>query len=120
MSTPKIFFTMLPSGYCPVQAEGFVDGYPFYFRSRGEHMRFNVAASGRASAWANVAWNYMEKYKDGEPFAAGGASMEECLEFINRAAARWVSDKGGEICARWGESDSDRLGQHRIDIYEKS
>ena len=115
---PKIVFTEPPSGCCPVQAEGFVDGYPFYFRSRWEHMRFNVAASGRASAWANVAWSYVEKYKDGEPFAAGGASTEECLEFINRAAARWFSDKGGEICARWGEPGS-RLGLGRIEICAK-
>ena len=120
MNTPKIFFTRLPSGYCPVQAEGFIDGYPFYFRSRWERMRFKVAASGRAAGWENVAWSYAEQYRDGEPCAAGGASMEECFEFINRAAARWVSDKGGEICARWKESGGGGAGLQRVEIYEES
>jgi len=46
--------------------------------------------------------------------------MEECFEFINRAAARWVSDKGGEICARWKESGGGGAGLQRVEIYEES
>lgn len=29
-------------GNCPVQAEGTIDGVPFYFRSRGERWSFSV------------------------------------------------------------------------------
>lgn len=33
-------------GFCPVQAEGTIDGLPFYFRSRGEHAELTISRVG--------------------------------------------------------------------------
>jgi hypothetical protein len=32
-------------GFCPVQADGFVDGLPFYFRARHDYWVFAIAAT---------------------------------------------------------------------------
>ena len=40
-----ITFTEPPWGACPVQAEGTVDGLPFYFRARGGEWTLSVAAT---------------------------------------------------------------------------
>jgi hypothetical protein len=88
-----------PSGKCPVQAEGKIDGLPFYFRSRGAHWSLSIANSenGDALDYKNCRY-HREEYKgvnafrddeinDGHRFAAGWAEPDECREFIERAAA---------------------------------
>ena len=46
-------------GYCPVQAEGRVDGHAFYFRSRGERWSFEIGSfrlSGWVGPWPQAGW----------------------------------------------------------------
>lgn len=88
-----------PSGQCPVQAEGKINGLPFYFRSRGGHWSLSIAKEldGDPLDYKNC-YVHRELY-DGvnrdEPqilhghevqFGAGWATHEECLAFIERAA----------------------------------
>lgn len=105
MITPHIQFTHQPNGLCPVQAHGFINGHPFYFKSRGAHMRLYVAAAPRADVFDVTAWRHYEEYKgvhrkhddeinDGRVYSAGYAEKEECLDFINRAATKWLAEKG--------------------------
>lgn len=64
------------SGQCPVQAEGEVDGFSFYFRARGNHWSFEIG---------NNEWYREERYGD-KPFEAGWMTHEEALILIERAA----------------------------------
>lgn len=56
-------------GNCPVQAEGFVDGRPFYFRARGDGWEFWVGEpwtaeaftiSGPYGRWPDAGWMPIE------------------------------------------------------------
>ncbi|MBY3433418.1 hypothetical protein HFN89_04590 [Rhizobium laguerreae] len=67
-------------GYCPVQAEGTVDGQKFYFRARGIRWRIGVGGD----AVTNPAWGYGESYGSG-PFAAGWMPEEKARDFIAKA-----------------------------------
>lgn len=69
-------------GNCPVQAEGTIDGQPFYFRARGEHWAFHVGADDPVG---DPEWTYAEEYPGGR-YAAGWMSEDEARAFINRAA----------------------------------
>ena len=85
-------FTNGPAGTCPVQAEGTIDGYPFYFRSRHARWSLQVALSQDGDPFDDYAWAIAEDYplKEGETdfrrVSAGYASKEECIEFIKRHA----------------------------------
>jgi hypothetical protein len=67
-------------GNCPVQAEGNVDGKPFYFRARGNHWTMGIGSDPVGSP----EWDYEEQYGD-EPFAAGWMTEEEARAFIDKA-----------------------------------
>jgi hypothetical protein len=93
---PTIIYTEPLNGKCPVQAEGTIDGYPFYFRSRGGHWALKIAEPGRDPE-CEARWTYREEYKgrhaardveinDGRKFAAGWADEDECAAFIERCA----------------------------------
>ena len=96
---PNIEYDQEPSGNCPVQAEGRINGYPFYFRSRGGHWLLSIANTPDAdpTRYANCRV-YQEEYRGvnrDEPqefhghmvqFGAGWAEPNECKEFIQRAA----------------------------------
>jgi hypothetical protein len=77
-------------GNCPVQAEGVLDGFMFYFRARGTHWSFEVYDGGDAP------WCITEKYSD-EPFAAGWMSEDEAAAFIYKAADRYRSENGLQV-----------------------
>ena len=92
----ELIFTNGPGGVCPVQAEGTIDGYPFYFRSRGESWSLRVASAKDADpldadgvyVWV-VTEDYPVKYKDEDGhhrFTAGYATKDECIAFIERHA----------------------------------
>ncbi len=57
------------AGYCPVQAEGDVDGQYFYFRARGSYWRFE--AGGNASGTKGPTWWYEEYWPGDTGFEAG-------------------------------------------------
>lgn len=68
-------------GVAPVQAEGTVDGKPFYFRSRGN--RWSMRIGGR-DVVGHPEWTYTEAYGD-EPFDASYITVEEAQTFIEKA-----------------------------------
>lgn len=70
-------------GNCPVQAEGFVNGEPFYFRARGEDWGFWVGEPWTAEAWS------MEREYPGGPYDAGWMPVAEAMAFINEAIAAY-------------------------------
>lgn len=96
-------------GQCPVQAEGTIDGAPFYFRARGERWRIEIGpgntalivaapASHRATVEASPVWRYEQPYGD-EPFAAGWMEHDEARAFIAEAANRWRASSSGQGAA---------------------
>ncbi|MDW9479012.1 hypothetical protein GOB57_10090 [Sinorhizobium meliloti] len=68
------------SGFCPVQAEGTVDGLPFYFRARGRHWRIGIGGD----CVMEPTWGYGESYGTG-PFDAGCMPEDEATGFIEKA-----------------------------------
>lgn len=73
-------------GNAPVQAEGTIDGVPFYFRAR--HQNWTLYAG--PDPFADDAWMHRERYSgEDDPHAASWISEEEARAFIARAAAIW-------------------------------
>ncbi|AHE56055.1 hypothetical protein [Sphingomonas sanxanigenens] len=73
-------------GYCPVQAEGSVDGQPFYFRARGEEWQLHIGPredwfSGR-EWWIEVPWT-------GETYGAGYMPHDQAARLIVAGIAAW-------------------------------
>ena len=79
------------SGNCPVQAEGMIDGAPFYFRARGEHWSIGIGGD----VVAEPDWYYEEEYPGGA-FAAGWMSAAEARAFIAQAAERYARRPTGK------------------------
>lgn len=73
-------------GNCPVQANGTIDGMPFYFRARGEAWSFSVADTPDGDAVDGKGFYYEEDYMVGETFSAGWMEESEALVFIEKAA----------------------------------
>lgn len=48
-------------GYCPCQADGTMDGFPFYFRARWDGWTLSVAAPGEDPAQV-----FVDNYHDGK------------------------------------------------------
>lgn len=72
-------------GNCPVQAQGVIDGLPFYFRARGEHWSFRVAESKDGDPVDGIGFYYEEDYGTTQ-FAAGWMTEDEARTFIDKAA----------------------------------
>ena len=66
-------------GNCPVQAEGIIDGFMFYFRARGRAWSVEIYDGGEEP------WTTTQFYSD-EPYAAGWMSEDEARGFIEKAA----------------------------------
>lgn len=81
MTEPDIQIKYL-GGYCPVQAEGTIDGKPFYFRARGEHWSIGIGGE----PIGDPDWYYEQDYGDGA-FDASWMEHSEALNFIKEAAA---------------------------------
>lgn len=74
------------AGNCPVQAEGRIDGKPFYFRARGVAWRLEIRNEHQPE------WAYGEPYGE-EPFAAGWMDVAEAKTFIRKAAELYRAEK---------------------------
>ncbi len=83
---PKIEIDYL-GGQCPVQAEGKINGVPFYFRARGEHWSLSIGP--------NPVWHYSEAYGDG-PYDAGWMGHEEARQFIDKSANIYQKEQPNE------------------------
>jgi hypothetical protein len=68
------------AGYCPVQAEGEVDGQYFYFRARGSYWRFE--AGGNASGTKGPTWWYEEYWPGDTGFEAGYLEDQDAVSCI--------------------------------------
>lgn len=68
-------------GNCPVQAEGRINGEPFYFRARGEHWSLSVGADPVGDPRAQ----YIERFSS-DQFAAGWMDVTTAYGLILRAA----------------------------------
>jgi hypothetical protein len=75
MSAPDIVIETI-GGNCPVQAEGTVNGVPFYFRARGAAWALHVGHD----PLAEDAWLYREPY--GEWPAAGWMTETDARAFV--------------------------------------
>jgi len=80
-----------PCGTCPVQAEGTINGYPFYFRSRHARWSLHVAATKESDPLDDDAWSIIEDYPvtgvtKNLLLDAGYATEDECIAFIERHA----------------------------------
>lgn len=71
-------------GHCPVQAEGTIDGVPFYFRARGQSWQLEVGYDSQTQPL----WEYYEPWGQG-PHAAGWMDRTEAERLIRKAAALW-------------------------------
>ena len=81
-------------GNCPVQAEGFIDGQPFYFRARGGSWSLSIGSDFEDSSDTGVhgldvigkpKWFHEEDWGDG-PYAAGWMPIEIAEEMIEKGA----------------------------------
>jgi len=81
-------------GACPVQAEGRINGKPFYFRARGAAWRLNIGGDDDQLV-LTPEWSYGEPYGN-EAFAAGWMSEDEARGFIWRAARMYAEGQEGD------------------------
>jgi len=75
-------------GNCPVQAEGTIEGHPFYFRARGSHWSLEISPPPGISG---ALWEYGRYYA---PWPhAGWMTEDEALAFIRYGAEQWKRDR---------------------------
>ena len=79
-------------GQCPVQADGTIDGLPFYFRARGDKWSFSVAPVG-IDPVVHADWFHHADYDEQGPFGAGWMSHDEARGFIQEAAILYRNRK---------------------------
>jgi hypothetical protein len=83
----------LLGGNCPVQAEGTVNGVPFYFRARGARWTMGIGGD----VVGNPDWRVELPY--GTDYEAGWMSLEEAEAFIRIAARLWLEQTKGKAAA---------------------
>lgn len=74
-------------GACPIQGDGIIDGYPCYYRSRGEGWEFCVALEPDGYPLLFEAWDHYER-----PYIwpqGGWVTPEVSERCIRKAAALW-------------------------------
>lgn len=72
-------------GNCPVQAEGTINGKPFYFRARGDHWSLGIGSE----PVGNPEWEHSEWF--GEWPDAGWMTVERAEAFLRAAADRYAN-----------------------------
>lgn len=85
MPVPSIAIALI-GGNCPVQAEGDINGEPFYFRARGSRWSMEIGGNPVHGA---AEWEYGESY--GAWPDAGWMTEDEARAFIAKAAALWAA-----------------------------
>lgn len=90
MSEKEIRIDLI-GGNCPVQAEGLIDGAPFYFRARGSRWSLSV---GGANVIGDPEFYHEEAYGDG-PYDAGWMGQEEARAFIEKGAGLYRASLAG-------------------------
>ena len=98
MTNPDYQFTC---DAAPVQAEGTLDGHPFYFRARGDHWAFSVAEEpgldpvfiDSAESAEGRGWFLEAQYGAAGSFAASWMPLAEARELIGDCARRYRADR---------------------------
>lgn len=84
-------------GWCPVQGFGEVDGFPWYFRARGEHWSFGVSSSPTGdpvdAGTKNDPNGYCERHEWGTWPGAGYVANEVAWRFIEQSISNWRTAK---------------------------
>jgi len=83
------------AGFCPVQAEGFVDGSYFYFRARGSHWRFELG--GNESGTKGAKWWHEEYWPNETGVEAGYLSDEDAIRCILGAVTKYRTEDRGRF-----------------------
>ena len=84
----KLEITYL-GGACPVQADGTINGVPFYFRARGQRWQMAIGEDPvEISCGMKDGW-YKEEPWGKEMFDAGLMSEETAKEIIERCAEEY-------------------------------
>lgn len=90
-------------GNCPVQAEGTINGEPFYFRARGEHWSLEIT-----DAEGKLVWEYDEDYPHGQ-YSAGWMTEDDAKTFIALAASKYTEpgedDGQPDEAKEWADFD---------------
>jgi hypothetical protein len=73
-------------GNCPVQADGTIDGVPFYFRARGQQWSIGIGSHPLDAP----TWYHRELWGD-DPYGAGWMSREEAEHLIH-VCAKWYNE----------------------------
>ncbi len=105
---PEIVIDSL-GGKCPVQAEGTINGVPFYFRARGEIWTLEVGADLIEA----VDWEHAEWF--GEWPDAGWMTDAQAETFLRAAAARYSAGLPGAKLS----DDAERTAAHARRMREK-
>ena len=81
-------------GFCPVQGEGHIDGLPWYFRARGEHWSFSVAATPDGDPVDALfdrgrGWSTTGEAEGTEAFAGSWMPYSEAWRHIEASIVAW-------------------------------
>jgi hypothetical protein len=111
---PEIIYTEL-GGACPVQAEGTINGHPFYFRYRGDEWSLTIAPIGGDPMNCNAADYYRERPNHTGEIFAGWMEDDEVREIIAACAREWM--EGGRGTPRPAEqSEEERHARFEEDV----
>ena len=88
----------------PVQAEGMLDGRPFYFRARGEQWTFSLAEEpgldpvslDSAESAAGRGFFLAQQYGEPGSFAASHMPMSKARDLIDECARRYRAHRSAE------------------------
>ena len=80
-------------GWCPVQAEGTVNGIPFYFRARGARWKMCIGTEpiDISLGWAK-GWCKSEEFGEG-PYDAGYMALDIAEGIIVKCADEFMAGK---------------------------
>lgn len=78
----NIIYTMAPCGHHPVQAEGSINGLPFYFLNRGAHRLLSIAKTPEGDPMEYAQCHFHGKGYPGEE----ELSPQAAEQFIRNAA----------------------------------
>jgi len=91
---PEIIYTEL-GGACPVQAEGTIDGHPFYFRYRGDEWSLTIAPVGGDPMDTAAAVYYRNRRDHTGEIFNGWMEDAEVREIIAACAQEWAEGGRG-------------------------
>lgn len=113
MSTrePEIEYTEL-GGACPVQADGAIDGHPFYFRYRGDQWSLTIAPIGGDPMDTIAAVYFRSRDNHTGEYFNGWMEDDEVREIVVACAREWA--EGGRGSRRPAE-ESEPERRERFD-----